>query len=455
MLERRREVAGLLEHQVEELAAADPAGGGVVAFELVVDRNRADLAAVGQHVGLLDLDRVAEHLFGDRGRRVDVERNGYRAVVLCVEAADAVDVAQDGPEVDHVHLIVESLDADADHRQRVDAGFRRCELHGRRREDRLVDARLVDRLGIVADHHGVAFHERFHAVDARHFLHLRGEGLRAAEALYRGESLDFVGLHAFDLLVFAPLLVDGRKFPVAAEPQRRAEERDGQDAGQPAQRAFAADLQRIFGAGRDARSAERAVDMLHLVEVLDVDRIGAFASADVALGARGFVADDAQQREDLALEIDHLPEVADDAGGAQRPYPGRSHAQQPERPQQDDDAREGEGEFEDVAQRTQRADVFAPEHFDEKAAEEEQRNRNDGHPDGDLTLEARGDGVIGVEILAEKFAARRRHVEHVEQQRVFDGAEQAVGDASRADFDADLQFFAAPAHPFADGSQRA
>ena len=123
---------------------------------------------------------------------------------------------------------MESLDADADHRQRVDAGFRRCELHGRRREDRLVDARLVDRLGIVADHHGVAFHERFHAVDARHFLHLRGEGLRAAEALYRGESLDFVGLHAFDLLVFAPLLVDGRKFPVAAEPQRRAEERDGQ-----------------------------------------------------------------------------------------------------------------------------------------------------------------------------------------------------------------------------------
>ena len=33
-------------------------------------------------------------------------------------------------------------------------------------------------------------------------------------------------------------------------------------------------------------SAERAVDVLHLVEVLDVDRIGAFASADVALGAR-------------------------------------------------------------------------------------------------------------------------------------------------------------------------
>ena len=42
------------------------------------------------------------------------------------------------------------------------------------------------------------------------------------------------------------------------------------------------------------------------------------------------------------------------------------------------------------------------QHFDEKAAEEEQRNRNDGHPDGDLTLEARGDGVIGVEILAGK-----------------------------------------------------
>jgi len=195
--------------------------------------------------------------------------------------------------------------------------------------------------------------------------------------------------------------------------------------------------------------------VLHLVEVLDVDRIGTFAAADVALGARGLVADDVQQREDFAPQVDHLPEVAREAGDAQSPYPGRSHAQQPEHPQQDDDAHEGDGEFEDVAQRAQRADVFAPEHFDEKAAEEEHRNRDDGHPDGDLALEARGDGVVGVEILAEKLAARRRHVEYVEQQGVFDGAEQAVGDASRAYFNADLQLLAAPAHPFADGSQRA
>ena len=258
-----------------------------------------------------------------------------------------------------------------------------------------------------------------------------------------------------DLLVVAPLLVDGGQLPAVAEDQREDEEHDGQHAGQPAQAPAAVHLKGSGRAGGDALPAEGTVYVAHLVEVVDIDMVGALLLAEAAEIAVMLVARDGQQREEAAAQLDHLDQVAAAAGDGQSPHPAVRHAQVAQQPgagQHDDE--EG-GELEEVAHRAQRADVAAPEHADEHAAQKEQGDRGAGHPEDDLPFEARSQGVVGVEALAEELARRDGIVEDHEQQHVLHDAQQPVGDRTRAQVGLHAEFAAQLAEPLAHRSQRA
>ena len=307
---------------------------------------------------------------------------------------------------------------------------------------------------VVRDYYRMALDECFDAVHTGHFLHFGGEGLRTAVTFDRGEPFHFECLHLSDLFGIAPPFVDRRQFPLVPQDQREYEQHDRQYAGQPAQRLFAADLQGAFRTTRYAIAAQRAVDVPDGFQLLQIDVIGTFFRTGAAAVAALRVADDAQQREYFATQVDHFVQVADQAGCAQRPYPCRRKPGPSEQPEQQEEPHERDREFENIAQRSERADVFAPEHFDEETAEEQQHDRDAGHPGRDFTLETGRHCVVRVEILAEQLARRDRHVEYHEQQSVFDDPQSPIGDAARFQVEVHFQLAAAFAEVFPDCPQR-
>ena len=320
----------------------------------------------------------------------------------------------------------------------------------------MVGMKMTSRIlsSLVRDYYRMALDECFDAVHTGHFLHFGGEGLRTAVTFDRGEPFHFECLHLSDLFGIAPPFVDRRQFPLVPQDQREYEQYDRQYAGQPAQRLFAADLQGAFRTTRYAIAAQRAVDVPDGFQLLQIDVIGTFFRTGAAAVAALRVADDAQQREYFATQVDHFVQVADQAGCAQRPYPCRRKPGPSEQPEQQEEPHERDREFENIAQRSERADVFAPEHFDEETAEEQQHDRDAGHPGRDFTLETGRHCVVRVEILAEQLARRDRHVEYHEQQSVFDDPQSPIGDAARFQVEVHFQLAAAFAEVFPDCPQR-
>ena len=64
--------------------------------------------------------------------------------------------------------------------------------------------------------------------------------------------------------------------------------------------------------------------------------------------------------------------------------PTRRNAQRTERPAAEGGDHEQQREFENVADSSQRTDVFAPEHLYHEAAQEQQRKARERHPKHDF-----------------------------------------------------------------------
>ena len=170
----------------------------------------AAFAVLGLEYELFGFDGLSELLFGDACRRVGEDLHGYRTVEFGRKSVDALDLLQGHAEVDHIHPVVQPFDTQSDDIEHGHRLVRRLVFAVGRREDGLLQFKRIGLRGVVRDDYGVAFDERFDAVDARHGLHLGGERLRRAEAFYRLQSLHFVGLHVLDLFILAPFLIDGR-----------------------------------------------------------------------------------------------------------------------------------------------------------------------------------------------------------------------------------------------------
>ena len=128
-----------------------------------------------------------------------------------------------------------------------------------------------------------------------------------------------------------------------------------------------------------------------------------------------------------------LQQVAGQAEHAQQHGPRDGQADLAEHPPDQADAQDPGPEFQGVGDGSERAEVLAPEPVGEKAAEDHQRDRDKRHPEGDLALEAGGDGIIRIQVLAEQFTGRRGHVEDPEDEQIFDDAQQLVPEGAAAD----------------------
>lgn len=77
--------------------------------------------------------------------------------------------------------------------------------------------------------------------------------------------------------------------------------------------------------------------------------------------------------------------------------------------------------------------MYLHQNLYKKTGDKHKRQRGDGHPKRDLTLESRGRGVVRVEILAEELACGQCHVEGDEQKHVLHDPQHLVGDTALID----------------------
>ena len=92
-------------------------------------------------------------------------------------------------------------------------------------------------------------------------------------------------------------------------------------------------------------------------------------------------------------------------------------------------------ELERIRNSSERAEVTAPEHVHEEAAEHHDADRNDRHPEGDLALESCCYRIVRVKVLAEQFAGLDCRIEYPEQKCVLHDAEHLVSDRSVTDLE--------------------
>ena len=139
-----------------------------------------------------------------------------------------------------------------------------------------------------------------------------------------------------------------------------------------------------------------------------------------------------------AAEEDEHPEPCPrHAPGAERP--GRKCRREEQRPA-----------AEEVAGGPQRTKIAAPEHPDAEAPRKQHDEHHERHPEDDFTLEARGDGVVGVQLVAKELARREREVEDHEEQRILHPAQQPVRSAPRPQFAPQPEPPAQPSEPSDD-----
>ena len=138
----------------------------------------------------------------------------------------------------------------------------------------------------------------------------------------------------------------------------------------------------------------------------------------------------------LGFAAEYFQKVAGQAEDAQQYPPGSFQADEFKHIPQHAQPQHPGPELQGVGDGAKRADVLAPEHVYEKAAQEQQGNRDDGHPEGDLPLESGGYGIIRIQVLAEEFAGGGSHVEQPEHQGVLKDAEKLVRNALALDYKA-------------------
>ena len=141
-----------------------------------------------------------------------------------------------------------------------------------------------------------------------------------------------------------------------------------------------------------------------------------FAQSAIIAGVQ--IPPDVHQGEGAAAHLGDLDDIGGKTCAADRPDPRVRNAQRTERPAAEGGDHEQQREFENVADSSQRTDVFAPEHLYHEAAQEQQRKARERHPKHDFALETRSHGIERVEFLAEQLARREREIEDREEQHV-------------------------------------
>ena len=173
-----------------------------------------------------------------------------------------------------------------------------------------------------------------------------------------------------------------------------------------------------------------------------------FAQSAIIAGVQ--IPPDVHQGEGAAAHLGDLDDIGGKTCAADRPDPRVRNAQRTERPAAEGGDHEQQREFENVADSSQRTDVFAPEHLYHEAAQEQQRKARERHPKHDFALETRSHSIERVEFLAEQLARREREVEDHEEQRILHPAQQPVRSAPRPQFAPQPEPPAQPSEPSDD-----
>ena len=111
--EPAREFLHIAEHDLRKLFARNLSGDRI-GFEHRMHRDHL-LALLGRDDQLLGVDRLPEHLFGNTGGRIDVDRHIHRTGEFRREAVDSLDLLEHHAEIDHVHPVVKPFDAELHH----------------------------------------------------------------------------------------------------------------------------------------------------------------------------------------------------------------------------------------------------------------------------------------------------------------------------------------------------
>lgn len=147
------------------------------------------LALLGRDDQLLGVDRLPEHLFGNTGGRIDVDRHIHRTGEFRREAVDSLDLLEHHAEIDHVHPVVKPFDAELHHVEHRHL----LAWHGifaqRRGKDRSLYLQRIGGSRVVKHLDAMAAYEGLDAVYALHGLHLGRKSLRRTEALDRLQAL--------------------------------------------------------------------------------------------------------------------------------------------------------------------------------------------------------------------------------------------------------------------------
>ena len=301
----------------------------------------------------------------------------------------------------------------------------------RRHENLGHDFLLAGDLRVVGEHHAVAAHIGLHPVHSRNLFHPCLESHRTAIALHRLQALHLHCLE-FHTLLHSEGLVDGRKFEIAADYSSEHSEQHCQHC-----RKYLAGLgfalrsdTYVKGAGRTGGYAFAAKHTVNRSKPFafcrHIDMVRAGLLAGHAMAPAPVLVHNYRKRLDLGSIGNDLKEIAHHAECSKIPRPGNLYAQQREHPEEQSHREQRNPEFEAVGKGPERAYIPAPEPLDEKAQQKHQGKAHQAHPKGDFTLEAGCDGIIRVEILAEKLAGSSGAVEYPEQKHILDCTQDIV-----------------------------
>ena len=297
-------------------------------------------------------------------------------------------------------------------------------------------------------------HECLHTVHATDFLQFGLERHGTSIALHGTQSGHFHSLQSRRIhqllhsavlhrLLQAPGNIDRRQFILVPGPEADSHQHDGDSRRQnhiaqiPAALHAHAGMDSLRRTNRGTLTAKRTIHGLDcpVPAVRNIDSIRTMLVADSAMRTFLIVLHDVQHLK-FRTAAKYLQKISGNTEQRQKKPPRNIDTQKSQhvinRRENDDPA----PELQRIRNRSERAQVPAPEHVDHESAYQDQCYRHTGHPQGDFTLESRRHSVIRVQILAEQLTCRGRHKENPEQQRVFDDAEDLVGNASVLYFNA-------------------
>lgn len=420
-----------IEHAVEVVSDRHETLSVLEFDEIIIHRSLFDTAPVDRHrQDLLFHDLLEPGLVEVLGR-IHEDPHDERAVIFTLETVDLLARQTHlQAQVVEVGLVAHLLGTDGDDLDAVGC----LRIQGvnpelGRHEDLFLDFLGGDDGRVVTDDHPVLADIRFDAAGACNPFEPCLEGHGTAVAL---DGTEILHLNRLDFLRFTPGLVDGRQFEHISDTESKNHQQHRQQSRDNLPDLLAvrflryAHPERIAVAGCDAFSAEGAVHVVHLALAGgDIDVVRAVLRTEPAVRTSGIIFYDVQNLH-FGFCTEDFEQVANQAEQPEQDEPRQGQADLVENEPEGEESGDPQPELERVGSRAKRADVSAPELIHKESTDQGHRNRDDGHPERDLTLEPGGYGIVRVEVLAEEFAGGCGHIHDPEKQQVLDNPQRFI-----------------------------